>query len=161
METYGDEGISPPFLSSALAVGELSASHPGRFTPRERAPGTHWLRGWVVPRAGLDAVEYRKISCLCRESNPGCPACSPSLYRLSYPGSAWRRFLMKLLFHLTGYVNAQNKRVGGGGCWKSSCNSWEVPPSTEGEDVVCSVTYPHNWPFLPHDRQHWCPPWHF
>jgi len=24
-----------------------SASHPGRFTPKERAPGTHWLGGWV------------------------------------------------------------------------------------------------------------------
>jgi hypothetical protein len=29
------------FLSSALDGGEWSASRPGRFTPRERAPGTH------------------------------------------------------------------------------------------------------------------------
>jgi hypothetical protein len=28
----------------------------GRFTPRERAPDTHCIGGWVVPRAGLDAV---------------------------------------------------------------------------------------------------------
>jgi hypothetical protein len=28
-------------LTSALDGGEWSASHPGRFTPRERAPGTH------------------------------------------------------------------------------------------------------------------------
>jgi len=26
-----------------------------RFTPRERAPGTHWIGGWVDPRAVLDA----------------------------------------------------------------------------------------------------------
>jgi hypothetical protein len=32
-------------LSSALDGGEWSASRPGRFTPRERAPGTHWIRG--------------------------------------------------------------------------------------------------------------------
>jgi hypothetical protein len=34
----------------------------------------------------LDAVEKVKIL-HCRESNPGCPARSPSLYRLSYPNS--------------------------------------------------------------------------
>jgi hypothetical protein len=33
-------------LASALDAGEWSASHPGRFIPRERAPGTHWI-GWV------------------------------------------------------------------------------------------------------------------
>jgi len=27
---------------------------PGRFTPTERASGTHWPGGWVGPRAGLD-----------------------------------------------------------------------------------------------------------
>jgi len=26
--------------------GEWSASLPGRFTPRERNPGTLWIRGW-------------------------------------------------------------------------------------------------------------------
>jgi hypothetical protein len=37
-------------------------------------------------RAGLDAVDKRKIFPYC-ESNPGRPARSPSLYRLSYPDS--------------------------------------------------------------------------
>jgi len=27
-----------------------------RYTPRERAPGTHWTGGWVGPRAVLDAL---------------------------------------------------------------------------------------------------------
>jgi hypothetical protein len=40
-------------LTSALDGGEWSASRPGHFTPRERAPGTHWIRGWVGPRAVL------------------------------------------------------------------------------------------------------------
>jgi hypothetical protein len=48
-------------LASALDGGEWSASRPGRFTPRERAPGTHWIGGWVGPRAVLDAVVKRKI----------------------------------------------------------------------------------------------------
>jgi hypothetical protein len=37
---------------------------PGRFTPRERAPVTHWIGGWVEPRAVLDAVVKRKIHSL-------------------------------------------------------------------------------------------------
>jgi hypothetical protein len=48
-------------LTSALDGGEWSASRPGRFTPRERAPGTHWIGGRVGPRAVLDAVVKRKI----------------------------------------------------------------------------------------------------
>jgi hypothetical protein len=38
-------------LISALDVGEWSASRTSRFTPRERAPSTHWIGGWVVPFA--------------------------------------------------------------------------------------------------------------
>jgi hypothetical protein len=49
------------FLTSALAAGESSASRPGRFTPGERAPGTHWIGGWVVPTAGLDDMEKWKF----------------------------------------------------------------------------------------------------
>jgi hypothetical protein len=41
--------------------GEWSASLPGRLTPRERTPATHWIGGWVDPRAVLDAVVKRKI----------------------------------------------------------------------------------------------------
>jgi hypothetical protein len=44
------------FLTPVLAEG-WSASRPGRFTPGETANGTHWIGGWVDPRAGLDAVE--------------------------------------------------------------------------------------------------------
>jgi hypothetical protein len=42
---------STHYLILALDGGELSASRPGRFTPRERAPGVHWIGGWVGPRA--------------------------------------------------------------------------------------------------------------
>jgi hypothetical protein len=44
-------------MISALVGGEWSASLPGRFTPGERGPGTHWIGGWVCPRAGLNDVE--------------------------------------------------------------------------------------------------------
>jgi hypothetical protein len=61
------------FLTSALDGGEWSASRPGRFTCRERAPGTHWIGGWMGLRAVLDAVLKRKIPSPRRESNPTTP----------------------------------------------------------------------------------------
>jgi hypothetical protein len=36
------------------------ASRPGRFTPEEIVPGTHWIGGWVDSRADMDAVEKRQ-----------------------------------------------------------------------------------------------------
>jgi hypothetical protein len=70
-------------------VSGWSASPPGRFTPGERAPGTHWIGGRVDPRASLDHVEKRKFLTLQGfELRPlGRPASSQSLYRLCYPGS--------------------------------------------------------------------------
>jgi hypothetical protein len=47
-------------LTLALG-GELSASRSGHFTPKERAPGTYWIGGWVDLRAGLDDLEKRKF----------------------------------------------------------------------------------------------------
>jgi hypothetical protein len=40
---WGSGGIAPHFLTSALDGGELSASRPCRFTPREIALGTYWI----------------------------------------------------------------------------------------------------------------------
>jgi hypothetical protein len=57
----GSGCIGPLFLTSALVGGEWSTSRPGRFTPRERAPGTHWIGGWVDLRAGLYDLENRKF----------------------------------------------------------------------------------------------------
>jgi hypothetical protein len=36
--------------------------HTPAALPRGRTPGTHWIRVWVGPRAGLDAVEYAERS---------------------------------------------------------------------------------------------------
>jgi hypothetical protein len=56
-------------LTSALDGGEWSASRLGRFTPRERSPGTRWIGGWLNPRPVPDAVVKRKIPSPRRESN--------------------------------------------------------------------------------------------
>jgi hypothetical protein len=46
--------------------GQLHA--PATLPPRERDPGTHWVGGWVGPRAALDAVVKWKIPSPRRES---------------------------------------------------------------------------------------------
>jgi hypothetical protein len=76
-------------MTSALVGGVWSTSRPCRFTPVERAPGTHWIGGWVNPRAGLDYVEKRKFLALpgLKLRPLGCPAHSQSLYLLRCAGS--------------------------------------------------------------------------
>jgi hypothetical protein len=62
------------FLTSAFDGGEWSVSRPGRFTSRERAPGTHsvggWVGGWAGLRTGLDTRVKRKIPSPFSDSNP-------------------------------------------------------------------------------------------
>jgi hypothetical protein len=68
MKAYGRLDVySHIFLTSALVGGEWSASR-----PKETAPDTHWIGGWVGPKAGLDAKEKRK-SFTCRETNLAIP----------------------------------------------------------------------------------------
>jgi hypothetical protein len=62
MRVYGGVDVwIDIFLTSALAGGEWSVSRLGRFTPGERAFGTHWVGGWMDPGAGLNDVEKRKF----------------------------------------------------------------------------------------------------
>jgi hypothetical protein len=61
---WGVEVWLHAFLTLALYGGGWSASHTGRFTPSERAPGTHWIGGWVGPRAGLDTIVKEKFQTL-------------------------------------------------------------------------------------------------
>jgi hypothetical protein len=61
--------------------GQLDAS--AVFTSGETAHGTHWIGGWVGPRAGLDIMEKGKISFSYQESNPYSLVVQPVLYRLN------------------------------------------------------------------------------
>jgi hypothetical protein len=93
MKAYGGVDVYVHiFLTSALAGGKWSASRPCRFTPGDRAPSTHWIGGWVDPRANLDNMEKLKfLPPPGLELQPlGRPAHSQSLYRLHYPCSYWR-----------------------------------------------------------------------
>jgi hypothetical protein len=82
MKTYWRSGgIAPRIVWPLTSGGEWSASRPGRFIPRERAPGTHSIGGWVGPRAVLDAVVKRKIPSPRRESKPRTPIVQPVAQR--------------------------------------------------------------------------------
>jgi hypothetical protein len=76
-------------LTSVLVRGKWLASRPDRFTSGVRATGTHWIGGWMGPRAGLDKKEKRKFLIL-----PGLqlrslqrPARRQSLYRCAITSS--------------------------------------------------------------------------
>jgi hypothetical protein len=98
-KNWGVEVKLHAFLTSALGGVEWSVSRPDSFTPRERAPGTHWIGGWVGSRTVLEAVVKRKIASPHRESNPilepDRPARSPALYRLSYHSSLNQNYILE------------------------------------------------------------------
>jgi hypothetical protein len=47
-------------LTSVLDGDEWSASYYRRFALGEVTSGTHFIREWMGPRAGLEATVYRK-----------------------------------------------------------------------------------------------------
>jgi hypothetical protein len=88
MKAYGGMDVQIHiFLTSALFGGEWSASRLGRFTPKERARGTHWIGGWVDPRAGQNDLEKRN-SWPYRDSNFDLRVVQPVASRYS---GTWSR----------------------------------------------------------------------
>jgi hypothetical protein len=60
---------------------EVSGKHHTLATlPPGNIPNAHLIKGWVGPRAGLDVLENRKISCLYQDSNPVLSSPQPSRY---------------------------------------------------------------------------------
>jgi hypothetical protein len=63
MKTYGEVDVEIQFFwpRHKLEVsGQLHA--PSALSPPgKEPPGTHWTRGWLGPRAGLDNMEKRKF----------------------------------------------------------------------------------------------------
>jgi hypothetical protein len=60
MKTYG--GVDPRFLDLGISWRWVVSFTLRPLYPWERATGTHWIGGWMGPRAGLDDVD--------RDSNP-------------------------------------------------------------------------------------------
>jgi hypothetical protein len=62
MKAYGGVDVEIYiFLTSTLAGGEWSAFRLDCVTPRERAPGTHWIGGWVGPQSWSGQHDEVKI----------------------------------------------------------------------------------------------------
>jgi hypothetical protein len=59
-----NEGITPPFLTSALDGIESLVSRLDRFTPRNIGRCTCSVEGWVGSRAGLGAGVEESMLCL-------------------------------------------------------------------------------------------------
>jgi hypothetical protein len=98
-------------LTPALDGGERSASRPGRFIPRKRAPCTHWVGGWVGLRAVLDAMVKRKIPSPLRESNPRTPIVQPVAQRYTdwaIAAFTWQGRGMNLLLSLESRFTCQD-----------------------------------------------------
>jgi hypothetical protein len=57
----GSGDITPPFLTSVLVEVSRQLQVPAALLPGEGAPGTHWIGGWVGPRADLNAMDKRKF----------------------------------------------------------------------------------------------------
>jgi hypothetical protein len=74
------------YSSTIPAIG-TSWRRVDSFTRRLISPSTRWTGGRVGSRAGLARCGVEKILLPCWESNLGRLPRSPSLYRLSYPGS--------------------------------------------------------------------------
>jgi hypothetical protein len=55
----GSGFIDPHFLDLGTRSGQFHA--PAALPFGERAPGTHWIGGWVDLRADLDDLEKRKF----------------------------------------------------------------------------------------------------
>jgi hypothetical protein len=89
MKAYGGGGcIDPHFLDLGTSWRWAVSFTPRPLYPRERAPGTHCIGGWVDPRAGLDMAKWKFLTLPGIEPRPlSRPARSQSLYRLRYPGS--------------------------------------------------------------------------
>jgi hypothetical protein len=99
MKTYGGSGcIDPRFLDLSTSWRRVVSFTFRPLYPQERAPSTHWIGGWVGPRAGLDDMEKGKFLTLpgVELKSLGGSARSQSLYRLRCRGSYEIKFCLKI-----------------------------------------------------------------
>jgi hypothetical protein len=76
MKTYkGSRCIDPRFLDTRISWRLVVNFTARALYSRERAPGTHWIGGWVGPRTGLDDMEKKRVPY--RDSNFDTSAVQP------------------------------------------------------------------------------------
>jgi hypothetical protein len=90
MKTYWGSRSIPPRIHSLGARWRRVVSFTSEpLYPSGKTPDTHWIRGWVGPRAGLDAVVKKKIPSTCRESKPDCATRSLIAILTQLPRLLW------------------------------------------------------------------------
>jgi hypothetical protein len=71
MKTYGGMKVYPRHTKPQLYMEASEHLHALTILPvGETAHGTYWIGGWVGHRAGLDADDWRQISCPARDWTP-------------------------------------------------------------------------------------------
>jgi len=129
-------------LTSALDGSEWSASRPGRFISRERAPGTYYIGVWVGPRAGLDAVAKRKNSlpCLRRESNPGRRVRSPGIVLIAVPWFAFHISILQLLWqYITAFQSCEHPKQQDHHYSLTASLCWSLNKAPHGHDTLLHI----------------------
>jgi hypothetical protein len=137
-EVLGVEVWRHSFLTSALGGGKWLASWPGRFTPKERAPGTHWIGGWVDVRAGLDAVVKRQTARQRREIQCMCDALITVVLQLlkqDIINCESKRLEGSGLMIVRQYSNKGNHKRGCHGCWPLVRDL----PRTQRNGILCKI----------------------
>jgi hypothetical protein len=82
MRTYwGSGGIATHILDLGTRWRWVVSFTIRQLYPQKKVPGTHWIGGWVGPRAVLDMVVKRKIPIHRWESNPRTPIVQPVAQR--------------------------------------------------------------------------------
>jgi hypothetical protein len=83
---WGNGGIAPTFILSALYCSEWSSLHHCQFTFIDTASGNGFVGGWLGPRVSLYAVETtRLLSLLAMEFTPLGYSSHNLVTVLSYP----------------------------------------------------------------------------
>jgi hypothetical protein len=72
-DVWGSGGIAARILNLCTRWRRVISFTPLLLYSPGKAPGSHGIRGWVGPRAGLDAVAKRKNPYPCQESKFGRP----------------------------------------------------------------------------------------
>jgi hypothetical protein len=73
---WGSGCIYPHFLHLGTSWRWVVSFTPRPLYPRERAPGTHWIGGWMDPQVGLNDVKRKFLTLPGLELQPlDRPAC--------------------------------------------------------------------------------------
>jgi hypothetical protein len=118
MKTYRGVDVYIHFLDLGTSWGWVTSFTPRPLYPWERAPGNHYIGGWVYPRAALDDIEKSKFLTLpgLKLQHLGCPAHSQLLYQLHYPGSNLHKEIFKcyhesIFFSIMAFIIIHLKQI--------------------------------------------------